>query len=83
MDKLQGLASKLGGGSSSGSKQTSSSGNEDYVDKFVDSAETKFGGGKIDPHSQKVRDANEKATDFARGKFETATGKKVPEKFSN
>ncbi|KAJ5288890.1 hypothetical protein N7478_001920 [Penicillium angulare] len=83
MDKLKDLGSKLSGGSSSGSKQSSSSGNEDYLDKAVDSAETKFGGGKVDPHSQKVRDANEKATDFARGKFEGATGKNVPDKFSN
>ena len=38
----------------------------------LDSAEKKFGGGKIDP--QKQRGMNEKITDFARDKFEKATG---------
>lgn len=35
-------------------------------------AESKYGGGKIDPAKQ--RGMNEKATDFAREKFEGATG---------
>lgn len=33
MDKLSGLASKLGGGSKGSSSSNQSSGNEDYVDK--------------------------------------------------
>jgi len=56
-------------------------GQEDYVDKGVDAAEKKFGGGKIDP--QKERGTNEKVTDKARGMFEKATGKNVPDKISN
>lgn len=93
MDKLSGLASKLGGGSgsdNSGSTQ-SSSGQEDYLDKgeihmdewrgefdeltllqALDSVESKFGGGKIDP--AKMRSTNEKITDGAREQFEKATG---------
>ncbi|CAK49045.1 hypothetical protein CBS63078_6065 [Aspergillus niger] len=86
MDKLSGLASKLGGGNKSGgdAQGSGSSGNqgqEDYLDKGLDSVEQKFGGGKIDP--QKMRSTNEKITDTARNQFESATGKKVPEKFSN
>ncbi|KAJ5733613.1 hypothetical protein N7493_002399 [Penicillium malachiteum] len=88
MDKLSGLASKLGGGSksSSGSGSNQASGNEDYLDKEIqglDTLESKFGGGKVDPHSSKMRETNEKITDTAREKFESLTGKKVPEKFSN
>ncbi|KAJ5111601.1 hypothetical protein N7532_002136 [Penicillium argentinense] len=81
MDKLSGLASKLGGGNKSGSSSGGSSNNEDYLDKALDSVEKKFGGGKVDP--VKMRDTNEKITDNAREQFEKATGKKVPEKFSN
>ncbi|PYH98098.1 hypothetical protein BO71DRAFT_480643 [Aspergillus ellipticus CBS 707.79] len=89
MDKLSGLASKLGGGSSSSgsssNNQAAASGGqqEDYVDKALDSLETKFGGGKVDPHSAKMRSTNEKITDTAREKFESITGKKVPSKISN
>ncbi|KAJ5692769.1 hypothetical protein N7462_002192 [Penicillium macrosclerotiorum] len=84
MDKLSGLASKIGGGSSSGSGSSSNantSGKEDYMDKGLDSVERKFGGGKIDP--EKMRGTNEKITDTVREKFESMTGKEVPEKFSN
>ncbi|KAJ5377130.1 uncharacterized protein N7496_004539 [Penicillium cataractarum] len=82
MDKLSGLASKLGGGSSSsGSGSNQPAGNEDYLDKALDSAERKFGGGKVDP--EKMRSTNEKITDGAREQFEKLTGKHVPEKFSN
>ncbi|KAJ5396420.1 hypothetical protein N7509_004533 [Penicillium cosmopolitanum] len=84
MDKLSGLASKLGGGSSnkeSNSGSSGSAGQEDYLDKALDSAERKFGGGKVDP--AKMRSTNEKITDGAREQFEKATGKHVPEKFSN
>ncbi|PLB53528.1 hypothetical protein P170DRAFT_131759 [Aspergillus steynii IBT 23096] len=88
MDKLSGLASKLGGkhkDESKGSGEAGGSGGsndqKDYLDKGLDSVERKFGGGKIDP--DKMRDTNEKITDTAREKFEGATGKKVPEKFSN
>ncbi|KAL6721042.1 hypothetical protein ACLMJK_000142 [Lecanora helva] len=54
---------------------------EDYADKGLDAIEKKFGGGKVDPEKQ--RGMNEKITDGARGMFEKATGKHVPEKFSN
>ncbi|KAJ6114388.1 hypothetical protein N7486_000166 [Penicillium sp. IBT 16267x] len=82
MDKLSGLASKLGGGSSSsGSNPNQAAGGEDYLDKTLDAGETRFGGGKVDP--AKMRSTNEKITDTVREKFEGATGKKVPEKFSN
>ncbi|OOQ84552.1 hypothetical protein PEBR_29988 [Penicillium brasilianum] len=73
MDKLSGLASKLGGSSSShsaGSNQAA--GNEDYLDKALDSAERKYGGGKVDP--AKMRSTNEKITDGAREQFEKLTG---------
>ncbi|MCJ1485602.1 hypothetical protein MMC06_005777 [Schaereria dolodes] len=61
--------------------QGNAGGQEDYLDKGVDAAEKKFGGGKIDP--QKERGVNEKVTDQARGMFEKVTGKNVPDKFSN
>jgi len=54
---------------------------EDYLDKGVDAIEKKFGQGKIDP--AKSRSMNEKVTDKARDMFEKATGKNVPDKFSN
>ena len=38
----------------------------------LDSVEHKYGGGKIDPAKQ--RGMNEKITDFARDKFEKASG---------
>ncbi|KAF3390338.1 hypothetical protein F1880_009422 [Penicillium rolfsii] len=83
MDKLSGLASKLGGGSSSNNsaQPNQAAGNEDYLDKALDSAERKYGGGKVDP--AKMRSTNEKITDGAREQFEKLTGKHVPEKFSN
>lgn len=58
-------------------------GNEDYLDKGLDAVEKKFGGqyGLGDP--AKSRSVNEKITDGARNLFEKATGKNVPEKFSN
>ncbi|ODM14745.1 hypothetical protein SI65_09739 [Aspergillus cristatus] len=77
MDKLSGLASKLGGKGQS-SQQGGSSNQEDYVDKGLDSVEKKFG---ADP--SKLRDTNEKITDAGRQQFESRTGKHVPEKFSN
>ncbi|MCJ1365936.1 hypothetical protein MMC16_005061 [Acarospora aff. strigata] len=63
-----------GGGAAGGQK-------EDYLDKGLDAAEKKFGGGKINP--EQSRGMNEKVTDGARGMLEKATGKKAPEKFSN
>ncbi|KIV96584.1 hypothetical protein PV10_00428 [Exophiala mesophila] len=54
---------------------------EDYLDKGLDAVEKKFGQGKIDPAAQ--RNTNEKITDKARNMFESSTGKKVPDKFSN
>ncbi|KAF2175041.1 hypothetical protein K469DRAFT_612049 [Zopfia rhizophila CBS 207.26] len=56
--------------------------NEDYLDKGLDSAEKKFGG-QWGQDTQKNRNINEKITDGARDMFENATGKKVPQKFSN
>ncbi|KAG9558662.1 hypothetical protein KCU77_g4868, partial [Aureobasidium melanogenum] len=53
-------------------------GQEDYVDKGLDSLERKEG---QDP--SKLRSVNEKVTDTARGMFEKATGKNVPDKVSN
>ncbi|KAK4942479.1 hypothetical protein LTR10_017775 [Elasticomyces elasticus] len=61
--------------------QQPAAGQEDYLDKGVDAAEKKFGGGKIDPAKQ--RSTNEKITDKARGMFEKATGKDIPDKVSN
>jgi len=49
---------------------------EDYVDKALDAGEKKFG-------MKSDRNMNEKITDGARGLFEKATGKKVPDKVSN
>ncbi|KAB8264905.1 hypothetical protein BDV32DRAFT_144939 [Aspergillus pseudonomiae] len=77
MDKL---ASKLGGGHKHGAGGVQ---NEDYVDRGLDSLENKYGHGKIDPHNPKVRQTNERITDSARNKFESATGKHVPSKISN
>ncbi|KAF2207372.1 hypothetical protein CERZMDRAFT_107808 [Cercospora zeae-maydis SCOH1-5] len=57
---------------------------EDYLDKAVDAAEKKLGnmtGHHVDP--QKYRAQNEKFTDKLRGFFESKTGKKLPNKFSN
>ncbi|RAL03151.1 uncharacterized protein BO80DRAFT_423129 [Aspergillus ibericus CBS 121593] len=82
MDKLSGLANKLGGGNKSNDQGSGGSGGqEDYLDKGLDSIESKYGGGKIDP--QKMRSTNEKITDSARTRFEGATGHKVPDKISN
>lgn len=64
MDKLTGLASKIGSSSSNKSSNTGSSvsaGKEYYLDKGLDSAEEKFGGGKVDP--AKTRNTAEKVTD--------------------
>ncbi|KAF1973559.1 hypothetical protein BU23DRAFT_533190 [Bimuria novae-zelandiae CBS 107.79] len=55
---------------------------EDYLDKGLDAAEKKFGG-SMGQDTQKNRGVNEKITDSARGAFEKATGKNVPDKFSN
>ncbi|GIJ88069.1 hypothetical protein Asppvi_006985 [Aspergillus pseudoviridinutans] len=84
MDKLSGLASKLGGSNSASANQTQGQPQgqrEDYVDRGLDYAEQRVGGGKVD--SAKMRSTNEKITDTAREKFEKATGRKVPEKISN
>ncbi|KAF2197303.1 hypothetical protein GQ43DRAFT_475562 [Delitschia confertaspora ATCC 74209] len=66
-----------------GNNQTSTSNqNEDYLDKGLDAAEKKYGG-SMGQDTQKNRNVNEKITDGARGMFEKATGKHVPDKFSN
>ncbi|KAI9822384.1 MAG: hypothetical protein M1827_000103 [Pycnora praestabilis] len=49
---------------------------DDYVDKGVSAAEKKFG-------LPDNKGTNEKVTDKARGMFEKATGKNVPDKVSN
>ncbi|EMD00325.1 hypothetical protein BAUCODRAFT_30808 [Baudoinia panamericana UAMH 10762] len=57
---------------------------EDYLDKGLDAIEKKVGqqsGHNMD--STKMRGTNEKITDKARDMFEKATGKNVPDKFSN
>ncbi|KAE8349595.1 hypothetical protein BDV28DRAFT_151746 [Aspergillus coremiiformis] len=77
MDKL---ASKLTGGHHGGA---SGANKEDYVDKGLDSLETKYSHGKLNPHDPKVRQTNERITDSAREKFESVTGKHVPSKISN
>merc|ERR1712039_235101 len=55
---------------------------EDYLDKGLDAVEKKFGG-SMGQNTEKNRGINEKITDGARNMFEKATGKNVPEKFSN
>ncbi|KAK5125174.1 hypothetical protein LTR85_000850 [Meristemomyces frigidus] len=63
---------------------TTGAGSEDYLDKGLDAAEKK--GGQMTGHnmdSTKMRSTNEKITDKARGMFEKATGKNVPDKVSN
>ncbi|KAL8707702.1 MAG: hypothetical protein Q9225_007718 [Loekoesia sp. 1 TL-2023] len=73
MDKLKDLAGKATGGSSSEQKPTQGgAGQEDYLDKGLDAAEKRFGGGKIDPEKQ--RGMNEKITDQGREMFERSTG---------
>ena len=69
------------------SQQTTSNNNptqqkEDYLDKGLDAAEKKFGGASAQD-TEKYRSVNEKITDGARNMFEKATGKDVPDKFSN
>ncbi|KAL1301640.1 hypothetical protein AAFC00_005863 [Neodothiora populina] len=59
--------------------QGNSAGQEDYLDKGLDAVEKKYGG--KDPSA--MRSTNEKITDKARGLFEKATGKNVPDKVSN
>ncbi|KAJ4365540.1 hypothetical protein N0V83_008159 [Neocucurbitaria cava] len=54
-------------------------GQEDYLDKGLDSVEKKYGG-SMGADTQKNRGVNEKITDGARGMFEKATGKDVPDK---
>jgi len=57
--------------------------NDDYLDKGVAAAEKKFGGQYGMGDASKMRSTNEKITDGARNLFEKATGKNVPDKFSN
>jgi len=54
---------------------------EDYLDKGLDAVEKKFGQGKVNP--EQSRGMNEKITDGARNMFEKATGKDIPDKYSN
>ncbi|QIX00158.1 hypothetical protein AMS68_005675 [Peltaster fructicola] len=57
---------------------------EDYLDKALDKGEQLFGkksGHNVDTNS--MRNTNEKITDGIRGAFEKATGKHVPDKYSN
>ncbi|KAF1365210.1 hypothetical protein EJ07DRAFT_96218 [Lizonia empirigonia] len=57
-------------------------GKEDYLDKGMYCTPKKFGG-SMGQDTQKNRGINEKITDGARNMFEKATGKNVPDKFSN
>ncbi|KAL8696105.1 MAG: hypothetical protein Q9201_007826, partial [Fulgogasparrea decipioides] len=69
MDKLKNLAS---GGGSGEQKPAAGGGQEDYLDKGLDAAEKRFGGGNVDPAKQ--RETNEKITDKGREMFERSTG---------
>ncbi|KAF2128549.1 hypothetical protein P153DRAFT_292793, partial [Dothidotthia symphoricarpi CBS 119687] len=66
----------------SNQSQNQSGQKEDYADKALDGAEKKFGGAQ-GQNTEQNRAVNEKITDGARGMFEKATGKDVPDKFSN
>ncbi|KKY15518.1 hypothetical protein UCRPC4_g06321 [Phaeomoniella chlamydospora] len=84
MDSLKNFAEGVSNKPSNSNQQqsnTAGSGQQDYLDKGVEFAEKKFGGGKIDPN--KSRGINEKVTDAGREYFEKATGKDIPDKFSN
>jgi len=67
--------------STTGAQQGQGQG-EDYLDKGLDAAEKKWGG-SAGQDTEKNRGVNEKITDGARNLFEKATGKDVPDKFSN
>ncbi|KAK3671432.1 hypothetical protein LTR78_008710 [Recurvomyces mirabilis] len=57
---------------------------QDYADKGLDAIEKKIGQSSGHPvDANKMRSTNEKITDKARGMFEKATGKHVPDKVSN
>lgn len=47
-----------------------------HIRTALDSVESKFGGGKVDP--EKMRSTNEKITDGVRDQFEKATGYGLP-----
>ncbi|KAG2019286.1 hypothetical protein GB937_005200 [Aspergillus fischeri] len=99
MDKLSGLASKLGGSQSTSANQTQGEPQrqqEDFVDRGTyppPPLKTYANDTGLDALEQrfgggkidtaKMRSTNEKITDAAREQFEKATGYKVPEKFSN
>ncbi|KAF4216835.1 hypothetical protein CNMCM8980_007332 [Aspergillus fumigatiaffinis] len=99
MDKLAGLASKLGGSQSTSANQTQGQPQgqqEDFVDKgtypppWLRTHANVAGLDALEQRfgggkidSAKMRSTNEKITDAAREQFEKATGYKVPEKFSN
>ncbi|CAO1602574.1 MAG: hypothetical protein LQ339_000630 [Xanthoria mediterranea] len=67
MDKLKGMASKMGGGGSGEQKPAAGGEQQDYVDKGLAAGEKKFG---INAPSG----ANEKITDQGREMFEKQTG---------
>ncbi|KAJ4348207.1 uncharacterized protein N0V89_009579 [Didymosphaeria variabile] len=66
----------------SNTNNNAAAGQKDYLDKGLDAAEKKFGG-SWGQNTEKNRGVNEKITDGARNMFEKATGKNVPDKFSN
>ncbi|KAH6670942.1 hypothetical protein F5X68DRAFT_44549 [Plectosphaerella plurivora] len=83
MDALKKAAEKVTGGSSANSQVNTqqaggqpAAGGQDYGDKAF-AAGIKKSGYNISPQNQ------EKVTDAGRGAFEKATGKNVPDKFSN
>lgn len=83
MDALKKAAEKVTGGGNANSQvhtqqagQPAAAGGQDYGDKAF-AAGVKKSGYNINPSTQ------EKMTDAGRGAFEKATGKNVPDKFSN
>merc|ERR1711879_879164 len=82
MDQIKNALSSNSSSSHNNAPTNTNNQNEDYLDKGLDAAEKKFGGA-WGQDTQKNRAMNEKITDGARDMFEKATGKNVPDKFSN
>ncbi|KAL9027837.1 MAG: hypothetical protein Q9180_007270 [Flavoplaca navasiana] len=76
MDKLKGMASKMGGGGSGEQKPAAGGEQQDYVDKGLAAGEKQFG-------VNAPAGMNEKVTDQGREMFEKQTGKDIPDKVSN
>ncbi|XP_014551758.1 hypothetical protein COCVIDRAFT_30751 [Bipolaris victoriae FI3] len=76
------MDSFTGNGSNQATSNNNNQQKEDYLDKGLDAVEKKYGGASTED-TQRYRSVNEKITDGARNMFEKATGKDVPDKFSN